>query len=154
MVEHFLKPQKVDLSFKLKLIWEKKIFTPPPALRCFILNIKQDLRGRKGTEINVKTILQKLVIHPQGKRHLDLNFYQISETKKRRTLRVITLIFENQETNLWNQNVMKYARGLLCLQYSLQNGTFSNKRKPSYCFGLIMDILLKLKEDLDIELYI
>ena len=122
----------------------------------FILTIKQDIQGRKGIAISNNPILRELIIYPQGKRHSILNPHQIAAIKEKRTLRVAIIIkvLENQEKNLLNYDEMKCQKGLLCWCYPLRNGTFAKHREPSCCFGLVMDILQKLKEDLDIELYI
>ena len=54
MVEHFLKPEKVGLSFKhkLKLIWEIFFIPPPLALIVNTMNIKFVYGWRQGDIIH------------------------------------------------------------------------------------------------------
>ena len=71
------------------------------------------------------------------------------------TLRVVMLIDDSHshQTDLLDPDKIKCQHGLLCWYYPSRDGSFADERKPSCCIGLVVDILLQVKEDLGINIY-
>ena len=120
-----------------------------------VAKIQQD-QDKKGIVPSKILYLREVITHTDGERRTILHSRQVAATREKITLRIATIrgFANDHTTSLLDYDEMKCVLGLLCWYHPLKNGTFAKQREPSCCVGLIMDILLKLKEDLDIELYI
>ena len=100
--------------------------------------------------------LMELIKPLKGKGYAIIHPRPYAAPPQKIMLRIVTLISSTnyQKVELLDHDKMKCKRGLLCWYYPSLNGSVVDKREPSCCLGLVMEILSQLLHDLNVDFYI
>ena len=109
----------------------------------------------RGLGSKTKQSFMELTKPAEDERYFIINQQHLAVLTAKTTLKVVMVIDDsnNHQTHLLDRDEMKCQQGLLCWYYPSRNGSVADEREPSCCVGLVVDILLQVKEDLGINIY-